>query len=217
MKPRTPLLVLSLFAALSAMAAPLPPEVADLAHEWERIKYQAPKDQRAAAFVALAERAAKNSAAHSGSAPALIWEAIILASTAGEKGGLGALSLVKKAKQLLDQAEGLDPNALDGSVYTSLGSLYYQVPGWPIGFGNTDKAREYLQKALAANPGGIDANYFYGDFLMEQGDYTGAAQAFEKALAAPARPDRPLGDSGRREETRVKLAEAQKRANGQAR
>jgi tetratricopeptide (TPR) repeat protein len=217
MKPRASLLVLSFATALSASAAPLPAEVADLAHEWERIKYQMPKDQRAPALAALAEHAAKNSVAHAGSAPALVWEAIILSSEAGEKGGLGALSLVKKAKQLLEKAEGIEPNALDGSVYTSLGSLYYQVPGWPIGFGNTDKAREYLKRALAANPDGMDANYFYGDFLMEQGDYPGAVTAFEKALSAPARPDRPLGDSGRREETRSKLAEAQKRATSQTR
>jgi tetratricopeptide (TPR) repeat protein len=217
MKLQTVFFALSLTTALSVSAAPLPSEVADLAHDWEKIKYQATPDQRAAAFAALAERAAQNSAAHPGNAPALVWEAIILSSTAGEKGGLGALSLVKKAKQLLEKAEQLDANALDGSVYTSLGSLYYQVPGWPIGFGSTDKAREYLQKALATNPEGIDANYFYGDFLMAQGDFPGAVKAFEKALAAPPRSDRPIGDSGRREEARIKLAEAQKHANGQSR
>lgn len=217
MKLKTTLLFLPIVVALSASAAPLPPEVADLAHEWERIKYQMPKEQRAEAYVALAERAAQASANRPGNAPALVWEAIILASTAGEKGGLGALSLVKKAKQLLETAEKLDPDTLDGSIYTSLGSLYYQVPGWPIGFGNSGKARDYLQKALQVNPDGMDAHYFLGDFLMEQGDYAGAVTAFENALAAPARPDRPLGDAGRREEARVRLAEAQKRINGGSR
>ena len=44
-------------------------------------------------------------------------------------------------------ALAIDPKALAGSAYTSLGSLYYQVPGWPIGFGDDKKAREMLEAA----------------------------------------------------------------------
>lgn len=93
----------------------------------------------------------------------LVWEGIVLASWAGAKGGLGALKLAKQARDQLLRAEQIDPSALNGSVYTSLGSLYYQVPGWPLGFGDDDKAREYLEKALTMNPDGIDPNFFYGD------------------------------------------------------
>ena len=92
------------------------------------------------------------------------------------------------------------PKALDGSAYTSLGSLYYQVPGWPIGFGDDKKARELIATALTLNPDGIDPNYFLGDFLYRQRDYDGARKALERALKAPPRPDRPLGDEGRRRE-----------------
>ncbi|QTG98208.1 tetratricopeptide repeat protein, partial [Vibrio furnissii] len=63
-----------------------------------------------------------------------------------------ALSLVKEAKVLLEQVIETAPETLDGSAYTSLGSLYYQVPGWPIGFGDDDKAEAMLQKALEINP-----------------------------------------------------------------
>lgn len=101
---------------------------------------------------------------------------------------------------------------MGGSAYTSLGSLYYQVPGWPLGFGNDDKAREMLRKGLAVNPDGIDANYFYGHFLLEQGEYADAVPVLEKALAAPARPGRELADQGRRSEIEQALAEA--RAHG---
>ena len=68
---------------------------------------------------------------------------------------------VCSSKNLLLQAEKIDSNALNGSIYTSLGSLYYKVPGWPIGFGDNSKALIYLKKALQINPNGIDANYFY--------------------------------------------------------
>jgi len=94
----------------------------------------------------------------------------------------------------------IDPKALDGSAYTSLGSLFYQVPGWPIGFGDDKKALEFLQKGLALNPDGIDPNYFYGDYLFRTGNYTEAEQALRKALQAPPREGRQLADEGRRKE-----------------
>ena len=123
---------------------------------------------------------------YAGRAEPQIWYGIIAASYAGARGGLGALSLAKDAKKALEQALEIDPKALDGSAYTSLGSLYYQVPGWPIGFGNDDKAREMLDKALALNPDGIDSNYFMGDFLYRKGDYAAAPGAEQGAQGAGA-------------------------------
>ena len=74
------------------------------------------------------------------------------------------------------------------------------MPGWPIGFGNDDKAETYLKKALAVNPDGMDPNYFYGDFLMQEKHFDQALAAFQHALAAPPRPNRPIADAGRRAE-----------------
>lgn len=201
-----------LFALALPVSAEMSPEVEALSKEWAKIKYQLPEKDRKAAFESLAERAGAVTAHQPGKADLLVWEAIILASAAGEQGGIGisALGMVKQAKKLLDQAEQIDPDALDGSVYTSLGSLYYQVPGWPVAFGDDQKARSYLEKALAMNPKGIDPNYFYGDYLMNQDDYQGAIKAFERALAAPPRPNRPIADAGRRNEIKTALAEARK-------
>ena len=99
-----------------------------------------------------------------------------------------------------ESAVQIDPKALEGSAYTSLGSLYYQVPGWPLGFGDNKKALDLLRKGLALNPNGIDPNYFYGDYLYRSGDYGGAEQALLKALQAPPREGRKLADEGRRRE-----------------
>ncbi len=185
-----------------------PTELAAIQSEWAHIKYQLPQKGRGAAFETLAERAHRLSAGGKEASP-LVWEAIIKASLAGEKGAMGgALGYVKEAKALLEQAEAIEPNALDGSVYTSLGSLYYQVPGWPVGFGDKKKARAYLEQGLKVNPNGIDANYFYGDFLLTQDDYPGALKAFEKALAAAPRPGRELADAGRRKEIEEGMAKA---------
>ena len=207
----TPLL--AALAFVSSTWAGVPPEVEMLSRDWAKIKYETPPAGRKAAFEALAQRSAGLTEAHPGQAEYLVWEGIIVASAAGEQGGVGlaALGMVKKAKDLLDRAEKIDPEVLDGSVYTSLGSLYYQVPGWPIGFGDDEKARAYLEKALTLNPDGIDPNYFYGDFLMRQKDYAGAITAFDHALAAVPRPNRPVADAGRRKEIQALLAEARKK------
>ena len=96
----------------------------------------------------------------------------------------------------------IDPDAMQGSADTSLGTLYYKVPGWPFGFGDDDKAEAYLKKAVLINPNGIDPNYFYADFLYGKHRYGEAMQALERAQAAPPRPSRPLADKGRRQEIR---------------
>lgn len=196
-------------AAASEDAA-LDAKVDGLARGWAHANYEihdkSAQAEEAARIAGLAEALAKT---YPNRAEPLVWEAIATATEAGAKGGLGGLALAKNARQMLERAEKINAAALgDGSVYTSLGSLYAQVPGFPIGFGDPQKARAYLKKALAANPRGIDPNFFYGDFLMRQGDYAGAAAALEKAMAAPRRPGHELADNGRRAEAAALLAEA---------
>ena len=85
------------------------------------------------------------------------------------------------------------------------GSLYYLVPGFPLGFGDNDKARRYLEQAVAISPDGMDANFFYGDFLFRQGEYDKAKDVLAHALAIPANEDRPIWDAGRRGEIKAML------------
>lgn len=200
-------LLLSAWAATPAAAAgDFDAALAAIQSQWAEVNYATPDDRAAlAGFEALAERAHAFSAAHPDRAEPLAWEGIVLSSWAGRKGGLGALKLAKQARTRLEAAEDLDPQVLQGSVYTSLGALYYKVPGWPLGFGSEKRAREYLEKALAVNPDGIDPNYFYGDFLLEHHDYTTARKYLEKALAAPDRDGRASADAGRRAEIRSRL------------
>jgi len=208
MKTRFTALLLTLSLALfslSAVADALEDGIKALQKEWAITNYQTPEDKQDAAFEQLTQQAESLVKQHPDKAEPLIWNAIIVSSHAGATGGLGALSKVKAARKLLEAAEKIDPNALNGSVYTSLGSLYYQVPGWPLGFGDDDKAEAYLKKALAANPNGIDPNYFYGDFLRDQGRYEEAVAYLDKALQAPDRPERPVADDGRRAEARKVL------------
>lgn len=205
-KIRLGLLALALALPLLGYAAPVDDAVAELQRDWEVIRYQAPANERIKRFETLAEKAHQVSMAHAGRSEPLVWEGIIVSSLAGEKGGLGALGLVKQARALYEQAIAIDGQVLDGSAYGSLGVLYYKVPGWPIAFGSKAKAEDMLKKALAINPSGIDPNFFYGEFLIENERTAEGISYLERALQAPARPGRPLADTGRREEIRALLA-----------
>lgn len=202
------LMVVCLSAVISAEA--LPTDIVYLQTRWAEIKYQLPEGQQEKAFSTLVSEAEKMRVNHPQEASYLIWEGIIRSTYAGAKGGLGALDQVKQAKQLFEQAIALAPDAMAGSAYTSLGSLYYQVPGWPLGFGDDKKAKTMLLKGLSYNPEGIDANYFYGDFLLNQKQYQQALQVFEKALLAPPRGGRELADEGRKKEIEAGMLAARK-------
>ncbi|KEQ18511.1 tetratricopeptide repeat protein [Endozoicomonas numazuensis] len=171
--------------------------------EWAQIEYgQLDDDGKIKALEKLENEATGLVEASSDSEKAgfLIWRGIIRSTEAGIDGGIGALSLVKDARSDLQTSLKIDNTALQGSALTSLGALYYQVPGWPLAFGDDNKARTYLEQAVKVNPNGIDSNYFYGDFLASQGENHKAIDVLKTALKAPARPDRPLADRGRRQE-----------------
>jgi tetratricopeptide (TPR) repeat protein len=176
-------------------------ELLSIQQAWAKANYQTPAgDARLQAFDALEKRAEEFTRQHPGRPEALIWEGIIESSYAGAKGGLGALSLCKEAKGNLEAALELDPAALDGSAYTSLGTLYYKVPGFPVGFGDDEKAEKLLKKALEMNPDGIDPNFFYAEFLFEQDRFPEALQRLDRAAHAAPRPGREAADKGRQAE-----------------
>ncbi|WP_404407390.1 hypothetical protein LG272_06425 [Pseudidiomarina marina] len=200
-------LMVGVSTTLQAQATTL----AQIQSRWAEVNYTLEGDPQEKAFEALLKEAHAWTDAEPNNAEAFIWRGIIQSTFAGAKGGLGALGLAKDARKSLERALELDPRALQGSAYGSLGTLYYKVPGWPLGFGNDKKAEEYLLKALDINPTGIDPNYFYADYLYEQGNYTQAQQVAERALQAPPRPQRALADAQRRMEIEALLKKIAKK------
>lgn len=178
----------------------------EIQHEWAKANYDLKDDAQKEAFISLLDKSAAFTTANPNNAVSLIWNGIVNSTYAGVKGGIGALKYAKTAKQLFEDAIKIDPNALNGSAHTSLGTLYYKVPGFPVGFGNKKKAENHLIKALNINPTGIDANYFYGDYLISRKKYKEAIPVLEIALNAEDRPNRPLADKGRKEEIKSALS-----------
>ena len=177
-------------------------DMKDMQDSWADIKYQKDEDQQQNSYEKLLERSDAKLKSYPDQPEILIWHAIIEASYAGSLSAINptALGYVRNAKKDLEKAIDLDPDVLDGSAYTSLGSLYYQVPGWPLGFGDDDKADKYLKKGLEVNPDGIDANYFYADFLISKGENNRAKTYLNKAKKAAPREGRDVADQGRRKE-----------------
>ena len=199
----------------SAQASDNPAMDAAVAHidsEWARIKYQVQdKDQQYRQMDALAHQAAAVVARYPGRAEPLLWQGIVTSEEAGMAWMFQKLGFATDARDILQKAERIDPRVFSGGVPMSLGVLYYRVPGFPIGFGSNARAQTYLKAALAQDPNGLDANYFYGDYLYTKGDYAGAKAYFERALRAPANPQRPVWYAGRRADVRAELAKAQAR------
>lgn len=179
--------------------------VPDLQARWAVANYQLADKAQLEAFVNLESDAERFIAAYPEDVEGWIWSGIIKSTYAGAKGGLGALGLAKAARKDLERALEIDARAMNGSAYTSLGTLYFNVPGWPVGFGSDKKAEQMLRKGLEINPDGIDSNYFYAEFLRDQGKLEEARTFYTKAKGAAPRPGRPVADQGRQQEIAAAL------------
>ncbi len=63
-----------------------------------------------------------------------------------------AIFLVNDLLDTFHKAAELDPKIDDGGADRSLGLLYYQLPGWPLGKGDKDKALKHLARAVELEP-----------------------------------------------------------------
>jgi tetratricopeptide (TPR) repeat protein len=176
--------------------------------EWAAVFYEAPRQEHAPKYKALLTRVRELKAQHPNRAEPLIVEAIILCTYSAAALGLDTLDMLEQARTLLEKAIDIDPPALDGAAFVTLGNLYRRLPGWPILYGDKQLARQYFENGLKLYPDAIDTNYFYGDYLLDQGDIAGARRYLEKASLAPIRPSLRVSDVQLKQETNQALADA---------
>jgi tetratricopeptide (TPR) repeat protein len=181
-------------------------DVQKMRTDWAIAKFQTPKNKQIPEFERLISRADAINQKYPHKPEVLLWYATTLSTYASIKGGLGVLPHVKKARALLEEAIRLNGQVENGLAYGVLGALYARVPGWPIAFGSKDKARSNLQKAIQISPNGIDSNYYYGDFLVDVGQYADARKHLDIAQRAPVRKEYEIQDRGRKEEIAASLA-----------
>jgi len=197
----------SMVMAGSSVDALAASTIAQLQDRWAQINYQLKDDAQIEAFNELETQADQFVADNPSNPEGWIWRGIIKSTHAGAQGGLGALKLAKAARSDLEKAIEIDPVAMNGSALTSLGTLYFSVPGWPVGFGSDKKAKELLQRGLEANPNGIDSNYFYAEYLRDKGKLEDARAYYLKAKSAAPRPGRLSADQGRQQEIQAALVQ----------
>lgn len=190
--------------------------VQSLKEQWAEVFYLMPADQQGPKLDQFLTRAKALVERYPKAAEPLLMEALVLCSQAGSQGGLAALSRVREARDVLTRAISLDPLAMEGSAFVMLGNLYYRLPGWPLSFGDDHLARQYLETALRHFPNELDTNYFYGDFLLDQGQFEQALIYLEKAEKAPVRADSRLSDLKLKQELKPALKDAREKNTARA-
>lgn len=195
-----------LTVAVPASAQTCPELVIDLRQRWDEITFQMPADERANAYAALAEDAFVGTTAQPNCTEAWVWNGIAEASYAEAGNMFVALGALRRAHAALTEAVRQDGRVMAGAAHTALAAIYYRSYPWPFGLGDDELAAEEFKQALALAPNDIDANYYYGDYLISEGRYAEARAALQKALAAPPRYGRDSADAGRREQAQALLA-----------
>ena len=189
-----------LLAALIALAsvpllantASIDAELQALIRAYDVAMYEsADRDARIKAFDSLIQRADQLVQQHPTRGEPLVWKGLAQTEKSGAE---GSLSLVKQARKTLESAVAITPNAYAADAYSALGSIYANVPGFPLAFGDKKKAREYFHKALAINSASMRVNVNYAQLLFKQDDYAGALKHATVALSAPPRPGREKAD-----------------------
>ncbi|MEY4721181.1 MAG: hypothetical protein RIQ46_906 [Pseudomonadota bacterium] len=184
-------------------------EVRTINDGWAHITYEVRgSSTQTKSLDKLAAQAAQVVRRYPNRAEPLLWQGIVRSEQANRANIFHKLALATEARDILARAYGLDHRAANGGAAMSLGVLYYKVPGSPIGFGDKARAGRLLREALALDPDGLDANYFMGDYMLDQGDKAAARTYLTRALRAPHDPARPAWDAGRRREVQALLAKA---------
>lgn len=205
------LVVFLLLISLPVHASDLAISIANLESAWAVNYYQNNEETQKQNYPQLLKQASELVQRYPNSAEPKIWQATIMATMAGFESSLTALTTLKDAKELLEEAIKQNPKALEGSAFVTLGTLYYMVPSWPVSFGDNQKAEQLLKTSLEINPNGIDANYFYADYLVQQDRLSEAEIYFNKAVKSPIRKQQSFADSQLQNEAKLALANTQQR------
>jgi tetratricopeptide (TPR) repeat protein len=200
-----------LLLSTQSMAESLNDSLQGIESEWASIYYNMPKQKQGSAYCRLLDKTINLSRQHPNNAEPIIWEAIVKATNADHQDAVSALESIHEARDLLLKAIEINPQAMDGSAYVTLGTLYYMAPKWPIGFGDEETAKKMLETALKINPNGIESNYFYGDFLLSSNNLNEAEKYFKRAIALPARTEQIYADNQLKEQARLALKNTKER------
>ncbi|MEE9413053.1 MAG: hypothetical protein V3V22_08380 [Methylococcales bacterium] len=170
----------------------------ELEKNWAKVRYQTSKEQRMEAFESMLISLKQAPEQCLVTAEYLIIKAMIRGSMIKlNSSSFSTLKKIDKIKKILGQALNKNPAAIGGLGWTLLGLLYDKSPGWPLSIGDNNKAEDAYKKGLEINPDGIDANFYYGDFLRRRDLPLQAKRYLLKAKQAKQRTGHEIAYQGR--------------------
>lgn len=165
--------------------------------DWEIANFTLDGAAQKEAFDTLLEEAETLRENPTATANDLLWAGIIESSYAGEIGGLSALGHAKQAKRDFESAlESADPEVTPAAL-ASLGTLHSKVPGWPVGFGNDKKAKQFFEDAEQAGAGSLDFYMMYAEYALSKGMKEKALSLLQASEQVAPRSDRQVTDAAR--------------------
>ena len=200
------ILVVFLLHPYSGLANSLDRIVHSIEAEWASIYFSSEINDKESAYSRLLYRTTELAKQTPDSPELIFWQATIIASRAEHQNSIEALAAIHKAQDLLLKSISMKPDTLDGSALITLGTLYYQAPGWPIAFGDDRKAEQYLRKGLQINPLGIESNFYYGQYLLAKDQPEQAIEYFKTALKGPVRKEQKFADFSLKEKIKEIMA-----------
>jgi len=206
---KTTFVAFLLLTSTKLLAGNIISEINLIESSWATIYYSENNDQQRLHYPALIRKTEALSKKYPDTIEPVIWKAILIATNATYESPFTALESINTAKELLEYSIKKQPDALEGAAQVVLATLYYMTPGWPISFGNNKRAEHLFQTALKINPLGIDSNYFYGDYLLSQGNTKKAQTYFKRALESPVRQHQKFADTQLKQEALTALKQTQ--------
>lgn len=206
---KTTFVAFLLLLSSELFASTLSSEINAIESQWASIYYSENSKQQKLHYPALLKQTLSIISDYPDAIEPIIWQAIIISTNAAHQSPFTALDSINTAKDLLEYSIKTQPEALEGAAHVVLATLYYMTPGWPISFGDSDKAERLFKTALKINPISIDSNYFYGDFLLSQNNTQKAQHYFKKAIKAPLRKQQIFADTQLKKEAYTALKNTQ--------
>ncbi len=178
----------------------------ELENNWAKVRYQVPENMRMNEFNALLISMSHAPLECLNSAEYQIVEAMIKGSMAKLQSRLSALKKIHQIKRHLEKAIKKKPVAMNGQAWILLGLLYDKSPGWPLSIGDDEKAEKAYLEGLKYSQDGLDANYYYGDFLRRKGLIEQAQKYLLKASQLKQRRGHEIADQARLQDVQRSLA-----------
>jgi tetratricopeptide (TPR) repeat protein len=117
------------------------------------------------------------------------WKAAAIGKQGLDIGISKALKNAHPMKDCLDIVLKKNEAYDNAGAHRALGRLYYELPGWPISFGDNKLAREHLQKAVDLSPKTVSNHVYLAQVLIKLGEKDQAKKELAFVKSQPVNPN----------------------------